>query len=383
MLTDKKLTVAQPLKHAPSSDADKGKVIDQDPSDGTIVDQNTPVTLTIGDGIQQVTVPNVRGMDAQRAQQEIVDSELKYKEVKVYSASVVKGRVADQDPEPGKQVPPNTTIEVKISQGTEMTSIPEKDALIGKDAKDAEAALTAAQLKWVTSSKASDEPKNQVLELGPDHNPGDAVPVNTVVTLVLSDNSLMKMPDLSNITPDQALAKLSDKSVGWTGSKDSLFQQPDSTTERGLWGKITGQAPKAGDLVSKNTPINVKVGSEPQIPMPLLDGMTQQQALDALHGAGWDGTLTVVTENGQVAPKGKGETVIPGSQSPPASSEIPMTSTVTIHIYPKEAPPTTSSTPTSPTTTASSSSPGETTSSSSSGGGNQGGGGPGRGHGGG
>ena len=389
-LRDKNLTVG-PLKHAPSLDADKGKVIDQAPSDGTIVDQNTPVTLTIGDGVQQVTVPNVQGMDAQRAQQEIVDSKLKYKEVRVYSATVVKGRVAAQNPDPGKQVPPNTTIEVQISQGTEMTSIPDKDALIGKDVKDAEAALTAANLKWVTSTKASDKPKNQVLELGPDHNPGDAVPVNTVVTLVLSDNSLMKMPDLNNQTVDQALATLSAKSVGWTGTKDSLVQQQDPTTDRALWGKITGQAPQAGKSVSKDTPINVKVGSELQVPMPVLDGMTQQQVLDALHGVQWDGTLKVVTENGEVAPKDKGETVIPGSQSPPANSQVPMTSTVTIHIYPKEVVPTTSSTATSPTTTASESpggSGGGDEGGGNGGGGNEGGGGnggngPGRGHGGG
>jgi serine/threonine-protein kinase len=373
-LHDKNLTVAQPLVRKASSDADKGKVIDQNPSYGVPVPQGTAVTLTIGEGVQQVSVPNVRGMDAQRAQQEIVDSELKYKEEKVYSATVVKGRVADQKPEPGEQVSPNTPVVVYISQGTQMTSIPDADALIGKDVKDAEAALTAAHLKWVTSSKASDAPKDQVLELGPDHQPGDAVPVDTVVTLVLSDNSLMKMPDLSNQTIDQALARLTDTSVGWTGTKQSLAQSPDPTSDRALWGKVTGQAPKAGDLVSKNTAINVTVGSELQIPMPNLDGMTQQQALDALHAAQWDGQLIAVTENGQVPPPGKGETVIPGSQSPAANTEIPMTDTVTIHLYPKEAP-ATSSTETSPTTSATASSAVE----SSSGGGP----GNGRGHGGG
>ncbi len=377
-LRENNLTLA-PLKHAPSSDADKDKVIGQNPSAGVPVEQGFAVTLTIGDGVQQVTVPNLAGFDAQRAQEQVVDSKLTYKEKKVYSASVAKGRVADQDPPAGQQVPPNTEVVVSISQGAEMTSIPDADALIGKQLSDAEAALTAAKLKYVTQTQPSDKPKNEVLSLGPDQKPGDAVQVNAVVTLVVSDNSLMKMPSLTNLTPDEAVAKLQDKSVGWTGTADFLNQTLKEDPNPALWGKIVGQLPEAGKLVSKTTPVNVSVATIPKITMPDLSGMTKDQALAALYDAHWDGQLVVTTDPAAVPPKDKGETVIQDSQSPAPHTEVLMNAEVTVTMYPKEPEPTT--TTGSPSTTGSGTAPptGSTTASSEDGG--DGFTGPGRGHG--
>ena len=370
ILRESNLTTA-PIKHAPSSDALKGKVIEQDPSQGVPVQQGSAVTLTIGDGVQEVTVPNVMTMDAQQAQNAIQEKNLVYSEQKVYSSTVVKGRVAKQDPPAGKQVPPNTTIVVSISQGAEMTTVPDASQLVGKSLSDAEAALTAAHLAFVSQTQASDQPKNQVLSLGGDLKPGDPAQVNAVVTLIVSDNSLMKMPSLNNVTPDAALAML--QQSGWKGSQDFFAQTQVDNPNQPLWGKIIGQTPKAGQAVPKDTPVNVTVARQPQIPMPDLSGMTVTQAEQALAQAGWlPGKLTVVTENGQTPPKGKGGTVIPNSQSPAPGDMMLSTADVTIHIYPKETAPSTSSTATSPTTTSSSTPP--------PGGGN---GGPGHGHGGG
>jgi serine/threonine-protein kinase len=380
-LRAKNLTVAQPLLHKDSTDAQKGTVILQDPSEGTIVDQDTPVTLTIGDGVQQVTVPNVLHEDAQQAQKDIQAKNLVYREEKIYS-SAIKGTVASQKPDAGATAKPGDVVTVQISQGPQMTVIPAKGDLIGKDVKDAEAALTNAQLKFVPQSQASDKPKNQVLTLGPGQSPGDQVQVGTVVTLIVSDNSMMKMPDLSNQKPEQALATL--KNLGWSGNANSLTQTPKEDKNQALWGYITAQQPTANKVVAKDSVINVTVATEPKIAMPDLSGKTLDQVKAALSEAGWvPGQLVVVTENGQTPPKGQGETVIQNSQSPTANDEILMTATITIHMYPKEVPPTTSSSPPASSTGTTGTSTAETTSSSSDDqGGGGGGGGPGRGNGG-
>ncbi len=337
-LRQNNLTVG-PIKHAASSEPNKGKVIDQDPSEGVPVDQGSPVSLTIGDGVQQVPVPNVRGMEASRAQDEIQKHDLVYREEKVYS-SAVKGRVADQDPEPNTPVKPGSTVTVYISQGAKQTIIPDASQLIGKSLSDAQAALTAAQLKWVSQTQPSDKPKDQVLALGGGMSPGDQVQVDTVVTLIVSDNSMMTMPDLSKLTPSDALAKL--KSVGWTGDAGFLNQTAKPDPNQALWGRVVSQVPLSGQSVAKGTPVNVNVATEPKIPVPDLSGMTPDQAYQALRGAGWNGQLNVVPEPGQTAPAGKAGTVIPGQQSPAPADETPMTSSVTIHIYqPEVAPPTT------------------------------------------
>jgi len=74
---------------------------------------------TSGTDRPERTVPNVLGMTVQRAEQELREHGLQYRVVEVYSGSVVPGRVADQNPGPGIQVPANTTIELKISQDAE------------------------------------------------------------------------------------------------------------------------------------------------------------------------------------------------------------------------------------------------------------------------
>ncbi len=49
-----------------SSDADKGKVIEQNPSDGTSVDQGHPVNISVGQGVTSVQVPELSGMSEQQ-----------------------------------------------------------------------------------------------------------------------------------------------------------------------------------------------------------------------------------------------------------------------------------------------------------------------------
>ena len=68
------------------------------------------------DGTKQVMVPNVRGMSAQAATKVILDRDLDYQVVYVHSSSAVAGRVVNQSPEPGIQVPDNTTIEIQVGQ---------------------------------------------------------------------------------------------------------------------------------------------------------------------------------------------------------------------------------------------------------------------------
>jgi serine/threonine-protein kinase len=340
-LRDVGLTTAD-LKQAPSADDQVGKVIDQNPSPGVPVDQGAAVTLTVGTGIDEVTVPNVQGMEAQAAQAAIQKAGLVYAEEFLWSTTP-KGRVDKQDPEGSQTVAPGSTVTVFISKGTEMTVVPDAASLVGLPADQAKTVLEDAKLKSLVQVSPSDKPKDQVVALGPGVNPGDQVQVDTVITLLVSDNSMMKMPQLTNLMPEDALKQLQAPELGWQGDEKYFTQQNAPNPNPALWGRVVDQLPKAGDLVAKTTLVTVSIGVEPRISVPDLSGMTKDQVMAAMKDAGWRGELTVVTDGGQDPPAGKDGTVIPGSQDPAAGSEIRMTDGVTVHIYPEATPPETTS----------------------------------------
>lgn len=333
-LEDHDLTAASPIEYAESSEEQRGLVIRQDPSSGEVVPSGSSVKLTIGVGIEQVSVPNVMGMQSDKARKAIEDANLEYSEEKVPSPTVGKDRVADQDPEPFAEVAPNSVVTVYISQGAEMTEIPSLDDLVGKQLDEAEKILEEARLKSVSQTKASEKPENEVLELGGGLLAGDQVPVDTVVTLIVSDESMMKMPDLSKYTPEEAVKILTASDVGWAGNIDFLNTVNKDDSNSAMWGLILSQIPQAGDVVPRDAMITVTIATEPSIGVPDLMGLTVKQAEKVLKDAKWGGSLTVVTENGETPPPGEGETVL--KQSPTSGSSIKMTDPITIHIYPKE-----------------------------------------------
>ena len=246
-------------------------------------------------------MPNVISMDSQQAKSAVTNANLKYVEKPVYSPQP-KGRVQKQSPNGGTTAAPGSTVTVEISQGPEMTVIPDANQIIGKDVADATATLQNAKLQVVSESQASSQPKNQVLSM--DQKAGDQVPVQTVVTLKVSDNSLMTMPDLSKLTPDQALAAL--KQAQWAGDANGLVQTTKEDPNQALWGRILSQRPAAKDVISKNSVIAVTVATEPHIPMPDLTDKTVGQAEQELQNAGWYGQLIVKVHQEITPPRARG-----------------------------------------------------------------------------
>lgn len=346
-LRDIGLTLATPVTVA-ASPADKaGLVIDQDPSEGTIIspDDDKLVHITIGSGEDQVAVPNVQNMEASEAQAALQKVDLVYAEEQIFSPTA-KGRVDHQEPDVGVMVPRGSTVTVYISKGTEQRTVPSADQLIGVPASDAQTALEDAGLTARIQPTASSAPKDEVLELGPgDPPPGESVPIGTVITLVTSDNSMMKMPSLANLKKSEVFAALSAKDVGWEGQENQIGMVDEPVKSSAQWGRVVDQVPAAGEEVSKKSVIKVSIGVEPVFTMPDLGGMTESEVKKALKDAGWlGGEFKVITENGETPPDGKEKTVIPDQQSPaPDAKDIKATAPITIHVYPKKAPPETPS----------------------------------------
>jgi eukaryotic-like serine/threonine-protein kinase len=109
------------------SDEPEGTVIAQSPEPGTQVDEGSSVDFAVSAGPATVAVPDVLCQDNASARSEVQGAGLDYQEgSKTFSDECggAAGVVIEQNPSPGTNVEPGTTVTVTISRGPEPEETP-------------------------------------------------------------------------------------------------------------------------------------------------------------------------------------------------------------------------------------------------------------------
>jgi serine/threonine-protein kinase len=118
-----KLAVGE-VKSTPTKDESKmGKVLKQSPAAGTLATPGSAVDLEIGKLLSKVVVPNVKGKTASEAESILTSKNLKVNKVEQQSQTVAKGKVIDQDPEPGTTIYEEDTVTIYVSIGVEVPNV--------------------------------------------------------------------------------------------------------------------------------------------------------------------------------------------------------------------------------------------------------------------
>ncbi|MHC5061770.1 MAG: PASTA domain-containing protein [Planctomycetota bacterium] len=117
-------------------------------------------------GVQSVTVPDVTGQDQATAEGNIVAAGLIVGTVTTsYSGSVPAGDVISQNPTGGATVPPGTSVDIEVSLGTLMVTVPD---VVGLAQAAAESDIVAAGLvAAVTTSYSETVPAGEVISQNP------------------------------------------------------------------------------------------------------------------------------------------------------------------------------------------------------------------------
>ncbi len=157
----------------------KGKVITQKPSAGENVKKSTIVNVTVSKG-KLVAVPNVIGSTEKKAKTLITDASLKLT-VKngVYSNSVRKGLVLNQNPNAASALAEGSTVSVVISKGKKPVAVPNLYGLTLRKAKE-KAKRFKIKLKYEYSDSSEGTVIKQSLKAG------DRVPENSKLTITVS-----------------------------------------------------------------------------------------------------------------------------------------------------------------------------------------------------
>lgn len=205
-----------------------------------------------------VVVPSLTGKTMDQAKQELKGTGLGIKQVGTASSDTVeKGQIISQDPQDGKTVEKNTTIEVIISSGSAGNSENAVDIpnVVGQSETDASAALTAKGFQVTkTTSYSSSVAEGYVISQTPN---GDTQgKEGDTITLEISLGSeKITVPDVSTSykSEEQAKELLSQFNVS-TATKYS-------DTDAGI---VIGQTLAAGTQADPGASITITVSLGPE-----------------------------------------------------------------------------------------------------------------------
>lgn len=169
-----------------------------------------------------------------------------------YNADYPEGYIYRQNPMPGMPVKDNAKVELYISKGTKIITLPDVTDWSSGDAVEQLRSL-GVQVQMI-SVKNENYASNIVIKMEPDA--GEQVPAGSLVILsvnMLSEGSSVAVPDLNERLREDALADLS--KVGLTVGKQTL--QPSNAPA----GTVIGQDPAAGSRVSSGTKVDIIISS--------------------------------------------------------------------------------------------------------------------------
>ncbi|MFJ8488153.1 Stk1 family PASTA domain-containing Ser/Thr kinase [Streptomyces sp. NPDC094038] len=236
------------VEHAYSDTVKRGTVISTDPVAGKRIRSNDSVTLTVSDGPETVTVPDVQGRTLARARLLLTADGLEPGMVtREFSEDVAKGTVISTDPGAGAKRHAGTAIALVVSKGAPV-DVPD---VTGDDLDDARQELQEAGLKVTVSATEvnSEYDQGQVARQTP---AGDAQAAEgDTVTLTLSKGpELVEVPSVVGATVDDATRLL----------EQSGFQVKEDRGLLGLFGNtVRKQSVDAGEQAPKGSTITITI----------------------------------------------------------------------------------------------------------------------------
>jgi beta-lactam-binding protein with PASTA domain len=161
-----------------------GDVISQAPTGGASIAAGSTVDIVVSLGEQMYTVPNVVGSAQSAAQAAITAASLTVGTVSaVYSDAVPAGNVISQSPASGASVVFGTPVDLLVSLGVQMVTVPD---VVGLAQATAEANIVAAILTVgnVTTATSATVPAGDVISQSP--TAGASVVHDSTVDIVVS-----------------------------------------------------------------------------------------------------------------------------------------------------------------------------------------------------
>ncbi len=263
---------------------------------------------------EPVGVPNVVGLQEERAVRLIENAELEPNVERQPSNDVGRGIVISQNPDAGVRIQKGDQVTIVVSSGPRQVEVP---GVVGMNVDRAIQELDDAGLDWRTVEVFSEAPVNQVVRQNP--QAGQTVDEGTRVTLRVSQGvETAVVPDVLQQTEGSARQELQAE-----GFEVQVNEAPSDDVEEGL---VSAQdpSPSVEAPVGSTVTITVSTGPE-QVEVPGVEGEEEDTARQILEDAGFQVQVEEVP-----GPPPEDGTVV--DQDPDGGTEADRGSTVTIVV---------------------------------------------------
>jgi eukaryotic-like serine/threonine-protein kinase len=264
---------------------------------------------------EPVAVPNVIGLKEEAAVNLIQQAGFEPDVQRAANADVEKGRVFDQNPNPGNRIQKGDRVTLLVSTGAPKTSVPD---VTGMNYGDAVQALNDANLNASKNEVFSPKPVGQVVDQDP--AAGENVVEGTEVVLDVSKGAKqVEVPNVVGMPEADARATLDQ-----AGFEVTSTSAPSDTTPEG---NVSDQNPDGGTQAAKGSTVSITVSSGPSTTtVPDEVGQDKQVAMDDLKANGFKVHAT------NVACADPNQDNIVQDQDPAGGTDAPNGSTVDIFV---------------------------------------------------
>ncbi len=235
----------------------EGQVASQSPGAGANAEAGSPVDFVVSLGPLIVTVPSFLGLDPAAAEAAVLAAQLSFGGlIPVNSPTAPEGLIFFQNPLAGAEVVAGTSVQLAVSLGPVLTTVP---GVVGQDRASAEAALAAASLFLSRITSVTDPaPQGQVI--GQSLAAGSEVPVDSAIEITVSLGpaaSFVDLPDLAGVAQAAAEAALVNAGLN-VGTVTPVFSD---TVAAGL---VVDQSPPGGSSLATGSSVDLSVSRGPE-----------------------------------------------------------------------------------------------------------------------
>ena len=246
--------------YAESEKYEKGIVCEQNPADGERVEKNTTVEVVVSSKLvgEEITVPDVSGMDEESAQRTLEDEGLTVGTSEfVYSSDYAEGQVIKTTPAAGSKVGADTQIIMQVSRGEEKISVPD---VRGQEDSEAQSALKNAGLSIGNVTYQYDNSTGKGLVISQSIGGGEKVASGTSIDLVVSNGP---KPE-EKVTVKSFVGESESALIQWANSNGINNRSEEEQASNNYdYGAIIYQSPSSGS-VSKGSTITYVLSTGPE-----------------------------------------------------------------------------------------------------------------------